>query len=212
MTREEREAIKRAQQERRKNSIQSAPRDEGNSVDTLLKELNELKIETALTVEKPSVPATITNQKPIEKPSENTPTSIENTDSTEEPTKVVSKPVSKSTKSKEEPTMLINIHFLDETDRAFFKVAPKLKNLKISGTYLIKLVDEDEKKTFDVTDELHQHLCSLKKKDFYDQTSTTIPVSYKSKITIQAAHHRMNDTQYMAYLIHKARLKTPGWS
>lgn len=128
-----------------------------------------------------------------------------------EPTK--KKPVSETKKekktSKNEGTTNITVKYFEALDQEFFNAQATLKG-KAKWQYLDLLVEKDMKETINRTDDLHKEI-----KFMESSKPGNLPVTEETKASLirQAAMHSFSGVApYVAYLVRKERLQTPGWN
>ncbi|SOC16359.1 hypothetical protein [Pseudobutyrivibrio ruminis] len=111
--------------------------------------------------------------------------------------------------SKNEGTINITVKYFEALDQEFFNAQATLKG-KAKWQYLQILVEKDMKEKIDRTDDLHKEI-----KFMESSKPGNLPVTEETKQNLikQAAMHSFSGVApYVAYLVRKERLATPGWN
>lgn len=157
-----------------------------------------------------------TPQKPEEKPAvepkvEKKEAPVKTEAPKKEPTKKKTVAETKTEKktSKNEGTTNITVKYFEALDQEFFNAQATLKG-KAKWQYLDLLVEKDMKDTINRTDDLHKEI-----KFMESSKPGNLPVTEETKTNLirQAAMHSFSGVApYVAYLVRKERLQTPGWN
>lgn len=111
--------------------------------------------------------------------------------------------------SKNEGTINITVKYFEALDQEFFNAQATLKG-KAKWQYLQILVEKDMKEKIDRSDDLHKEI-----KFMESSKPGNLPVTEETKQNLikQAAMHSFSGVApYVAYLVRKERLATPGWN
>ena len=151
-------------------------------------------------------------EKPVEEPNvEKKEAPVKAEAPKKEPAKKKTVAESKTEKktSKNEGTTNITVKYFEALDQEFFNAQATLKG-KAKWQYLDLLVEKDMKETINRTDDLHKEI-----KFMESSKPGNLPVTEETKATLirQAAMHSFSGVApYVAYLVRKERLQTPGWN
>ena len=123
--------------------------------------------------------------------------------------KAISETKTEKKVSKNEGTTNITVKYFEALDQEFFNAQATLKG-KAKWQYLDLLVEKDMKDSIDRADELHKEI-----KFMESSKPGNLPVTEETKANLirQAAMHSFSGVApYVAYLVRKERLQTPGWN
>ncbi len=147
---------------------------------------------------------------PVAKPEKKEPAAKSESTKKEAPKKKTSTDTKTEKKiSKNEGTINITVKYFEALDQEFFNAQATLKG-KAKWQYLEMLVDKDQKEKIDRTDDLHKDI-----KFMESSKPGNLPVTEETKQNLirQAAMHSFSGVApYVAYLVRKERLSTPGWN
>ncbi len=114
-------------------------------------------------------------------------------------------------KSINEGTSHISVKFADRTDQVFFNSISVIKGFN-KWQLLEYLINNDAGFDFNRDDELHTEIRNMSN---YTMIVGTLPITPegKEKLVTQSALHGFKSIgSYVAYLVKKERLQTPGWN
>ena len=114
-------------------------------------------------------------------------------------------------KSKNEGTTPFTAKFLDSTDREFFNSFCVIKNMD-KWEYLQYLINNNINEEYDRNDELHTLVKDTKPSKLINATTPVTPEDKEKMLTQAAMHGFRTPGAYVAYLVRKERLNTPGWN
>jgi hypothetical protein len=147
---------------------------------------------------------------PVAKPEKKEPAAKSESTKKEAPKKKTATDTKTEKKiSKNEGTINITVKYFEALDQEFFNAQATLKG-KAKWQYLEMLVDKDQKEKIDRTDDLHKDI-----KFMESSKPGNLPVTEETKQNLirQAAMHSFSGVApYVAYLVRKERLSTPGWN
>ena len=147
---------------------------------------------------------------PVAKPEKKEPAAKSESTKKEAPRKKTATDIKTEKKiSKNEGTINITVKYFEALDQEFFNAQATLKG-KAKWQYLEMLVEKDQKEKIDRTDDLHKDI-----KFMESSKPGNLPVTEETKQNLirQAAMHSFSGVApYVAYLVRKERLSTPGWN